>query len=242
MPSSCPSSCSLSCISPCQQHCCQEGYPPNFSTQSPAICPSQCAVHCDGMRMCLAHCSSHLIRTIVIFNKINTNRKCSAKLFAVTKLCNTYTICPSFSSSYCSQSWPQYCCMGRPKVSIPIQNPGTNITGWKVSCSSRSGLKVVSYTSCVRASYYQVRKKDVCKIISAKKKSIKNQTVEYNENTTVKNLQQRATFKRCVTKRLWFILSVFHRIDKKIVTLGKIFNKGLFLNLKTVHLVFFAYN
>ena len=121
MPSSCPSSCSLSCISPSQQHCCQECYPPNFSTQSPTICPSQYAVHCDGM--CLAHCSSHLIRTIIIFNKINTNRKSSAKLFAVTKLCNTYTICPSFSSSYYSQSWPQYCCMGRQKSPYLFKTP-----------------------------------------------------------------------------------------------------------------------
>ena len=48
MPSSCPSS-SVSCILPCQQHCCQERYPPNSSTQSPAICPSQCAIHCEDM-------------------------------------------------------------------------------------------------------------------------------------------------------------------------------------------------
>ena len=54
MPSSCPSSCSVSCLPPCQQHCCQEPYPPNFSTQSPAICLLQCAIHCDDM--CPAHC------------------------------------------------------------------------------------------------------------------------------------------------------------------------------------------
>ena len=53
MPSSCPSS-SVSCILPCQQHCCQERYPPNSSTQSPAICPSQCAIHCEDMWP--AHC------------------------------------------------------------------------------------------------------------------------------------------------------------------------------------------
>ena len=113
MPSSCPSSCSVSCILPFQQHCCQEHYPPNFSTQSPATCPSPIAMcnplwrHVPG-----ALFSSVLLRTIVIFNKINTNRKCSAKLFAAPKLCNTYTICPSFSSYYCSHSWLQYC-MGR---------------------------------------------------------------------------------------------------------------------------------
>ena len=111
MPSSCPSSCSVSCILPCQQHCCQEHYPPNFSTQSPAICLLQCAFHCEQhVPSALLSC---LIRTIVIFNKINTNRKFSAKLFATAKLCKTYTICPSSCLSYCSHSWPQYCCIGR---------------------------------------------------------------------------------------------------------------------------------
>ena len=53
MQSSFPSSCSVSCISPCQQHCCQERYPPNFSTQSPAICPSQSAIHmCPAQNQC----------------------------------------------------------------------------------------------------------------------------------------------------------------------------------------------
>ena len=57
-----------------------------------------------------------------------------------------------------------------------------------------------------------------------KKKSINNQTTEYNENdenTTVKDLQRRATFKRCVTKRLSFILSVFCLIDQKNSNTGK---------------------
>ena len=79
-PSSCPSSCSVSPISPCQQHCCQERYPPNFSTQSPAICPLQCAIHCDDR--CPAHChlaSSEQSSFLTIFN---TNRKCPAKFFA----------------------------------------------------------------------------------------------------------------------------------------------------------------
>ena len=73
MPSSCPSSCSVSCISPRQQHCCQECYPPNFSTQSPAICPLQYAIHRD--HMCPAHCcpasseqSSFLTKSIPIGN------------------------------------------------------------------------------------------------------------------------------------------------------------------------------
>ena len=55
MPSSCPSSCSVSCILPCQQHCCQEHYPPNSLTLSPAICPSKCAIHCEDTS-CPAHC------------------------------------------------------------------------------------------------------------------------------------------------------------------------------------------
>ena len=108
MPSSCPSSCSVSCILPCQQHCCQERYPPNLSTQSPAICPLQSYSHVPGALL------SCLIRTIVIFNNVNANRKCSAKLFATAKLCDTFTS-PSSCSSYCSHSWLQYCCMGRQK-------------------------------------------------------------------------------------------------------------------------------
>ena len=68
-----------------------------------------------------------------------------------------------------------------------------------------------------------------------KKKSINNQTTEYNENdenTTVKDLQRRATFKRCVTKRLSFILSVFCRIDQKIVTPGKDLQRRAISELK----------
>ena len=68
---------------------------------------------------------SCLIRTIVIFNKIfNTSRKCPAKLFAATKLCNTYTICPSFCSLYCSHSWPQCCCVWRQKSPYLFKTPG----------------------------------------------------------------------------------------------------------------------
>ena len=68
---------------------------------------------------------------------------------------------------------------------------------------------------------------------------------EYNENTTVKDLQRRAktgrhkrnangcSRKECVTKRLWFILQVFCRIDKKKEQREKICNEWLFQNLKT---------
>ena len=69
---------------------------------------------------------------------------------------------------------------------------------------------------------------------------------EYNENTTVKDLQRRGktgrhkrnangcSRKECVTKRLWFILQVFCRIDKKKEHREKICNEWLFQNLKTV--------
>ena len=46
------------------------------------------------------------------------------------------------------------------------------------------------------AVHYQVKKKDVC--IQAQEESINNQTAEYNkndENTTIKDLQRRATFR-----------------------------------------------
>ena len=90
--------------------------------------------------------------TIVIFNKIfNTNRKCPAKLFAAAKPCNIYTICPSFCSSYCSHSWPQDCCMGHDKSLHTYSKPRNNlinITGWKVSCGSRSLLSRKLYIVC----------------------------------------------------------------------------------------------
>ena len=67
---------------------------------------------------------------------------------------------------------------------------------------------------------------------------------EYNENTTVKDLQRRAktgrhkrnangcSRKECVTKRLWFILQVFCRIDKKKGTPGKNLQRVAFSELK----------
>ena len=67
---------------------------------------------------------------------------------------------------------------------------------------------------------------------------------EYNENTTVKDLQQRAktgrhkrnangcSRKECVTKRLWFILQVFCRIDKKKGTMGKDLQRVAFSELE----------
>ena len=208
MPSSCPSSCSVSCISPCQQHCCQECY----------LTITKCNSlwrHVPGAPL------SCLIWTIIIFNKIfNTNRKCLAKLFAVAKLCNTYTIFPSFCSSYCSHSWLQGLIVAwdMTKVSIPIQNLGTikrhrleGLLQFKKLIISLK-LYIVCYSQLLSS------QEERCFYISARKKSINNQTMEYNENdedTTVKDLKWRATFKRCVTKRLWFILSVFCRIDKK---------------------------
>ena len=119
-PSSCPRSCSVSCISPCQQHCCQEHYPPNFLTQSAAICPSQCAIHCDDM--CLVHC-----------------RPASSEQSSFLKfLTPTGNVQPNFLFIVLFTKLAPVLLHGATKVSIPIQNPGTNITGWKVSCSSRS--------------------------------------------------------------------------------------------------------
>ena len=92
--------------------------------QSPATCPSPIAM-CNSLWRHVPSTlfSSVLLRTIVIFNKINTNRKCSAKLFAAPKLCNSYTICPSFSPYYCSHSWLQYCCIGRQKSPYLFETP-----------------------------------------------------------------------------------------------------------------------
>ena len=54
--------------------------PPNFSTQSPAICPSQCAIHCEDIRPVHCHpASSEKSSFLTIFN---TNRKRPAKFFA----------------------------------------------------------------------------------------------------------------------------------------------------------------
>ena len=117
MPSSCPSSCSVSCISPCQQHCCQEGYPPIFRHSH------LLSVHRNG-RFTVTTCDrcTVVLRTIVIFNNI-FNTKCPAKLFAAAKLCNTYTICPIFCSSYCSHSWPQYSFIGQQKPPYLFKTP-----------------------------------------------------------------------------------------------------------------------
>ena len=75
-------------------------------------------------------------------------------------------------------------------------------------------------------------------VYKRKKKSINNQTTEYNENdenTTVKDLQRRAIFKRCATKRLDLFYRYSVESTKKNSNTGEqIFNEELFLNLKTV--------
>ena len=146
MASSCPSSCSMSCISPCKQHCCQEHYPPNSSTQSPAICPSQCAIHCEDMWPAQC-CPASLIPTIVIFNKIfNTNRK----------IMSSQTFCCHKGMQHLHvHHVPQFLLVVMFTQLAPVLlHGGTNITGWKVSWSSRNRLQVVSCTSCLRAGYY----------------------------------------------------------------------------------------
>ena len=138
MPRSCLSSCSVSCIMPCKQPCCQaERYPPNVSTQTPAICPSQCAIRCDNMYP--AHyCPASSEQSIFL-----------------TKSTPTGNVKPNFRRHKAMQHlhhMPQFLLIvlftqlspvllhGATKISTPIQNLGTNITGWKVSCGSRSRI------------------------------------------------------------------------------------------------------
>ena len=119
------------------------------------------------------------------------------------------------------------------RLFIPIKNPGTTGTTSPVDQQGRiqdffqEGVDSFFWqnTSCIRKP----------QVIS-----------EYNEHTTVKDLQRRAktgrhkrnangcSRKECVTKRLWFILQVFCRIDKKKEHREKICNEWLFQNLKTV--------
>ena len=72
-------------------------------------------------------------------------------------------------------------------------------------------------------------------VYKRKKKSINNQTTEYNENdenTTVKDLQRRATFKRCVTKRLDLFYRYSVEWTKKIVTPGRDLQRRAISELK----------
>ena len=138
MPSSSPSSCSVSCILPCQQHCCQECYPPNFSTQSPAISPWQLAIHCDDM--CPAHCCPASSEQLSFLTKFLTSIGNVQPNFLLPQSYATPTpYAPVFARCTVHTVGPVLL-HGATKVSIPIQNPRTNITGWKVSCSSRSLL------------------------------------------------------------------------------------------------------
>ena len=131
MPSSCPSS-SVSCILPCQQYCCQERYPPNSSTQSPAICPSQCAIHCEHMWP--AHCFPASSQQLSFLTKMSSQTFCCCKGMQHLHHMPQFLLVVMFTQIAPVQLH------GATKVSIPIQNPGTNITGWKVSWRSRSQL------------------------------------------------------------------------------------------------------
>ena len=140
---------------------------------------------------------SCLIRTIVIFNKIfNINRKCPTKLFAATKLCNTYTICPSFCSLYCSHSWPSVVAWGDKSLHTYSKPRSKHhrlegLLWFKKPIISRK-LYIVSYSRLLSS------QKERYLYNKRKKKSINNQTTQYNENdenTTVKDLQRRATFR-----------------------------------------------
>ena len=105
---------------------------------------------------------------------------------------------------------------GPTKISIPIENLGTNITSWKVSCGSKSRISVESCTLSEPVSIKSFedmrafillklfcylpqnivwcwQKKEVC--IYRRKKSTHNQIAEYNQNneiTKVKDLQRKA--------------------------------------------------
>ena len=111
--------CSVSCILPCQQHCCQEHYSPNISTQSPehylpiTMCNSLWR-HVPGTLL------SCLIWTIVIFNKINTNTKCSAKRFCYPKATQHLHHMPQFFLVVLFTQLAPVLLHGSTKVSIPI--------------------------------------------------------------------------------------------------------------------------
>ena len=104
---------------------------------------------------------------------------------------------------------------GPTKISIPIENLGTNITSWMVSCGSKSRLWVESCTLSEPVSiksfedmqafillklfcylpwiWCDVGRKKM--FVYRRKKRTNNQTAEYNqnnENTKVKDLQRRA--------------------------------------------------
>ena len=79
---------------------------------------------------------------------------------------------------------------------------------------------IISYKLCIDRVLELVIIKSRRKmfVYKHKKKSINIQTTEYNENdenTKVEDLRRRATYKRCVIKRLRLILLVFCQIDKK---------------------------
>ena len=153
---------------------------------------------------------------IYVFNKINAKRKCQAKLFATAKLCITYTTCPSSCSSYCSHSFPQYCCMGQQKSPYllkaleqrsPIRRSLTvQEAEYKLKVVLFQGRFLSSPLKLYKPLYFwncSVTCPKICSdvgrkqmfVYKRKKKSTNNQTAEYNENdenTTAKDLQPRA--------------------------------------------------
>ena len=68
-------------------------------------------------------------------------------------------------------------------------------------------------------------------VYKCKKKSINNQTTKYNENdenTTEKDLKRRATFKKCVTKRLIYFIGILSNRQKNSNTEKRSSTKGSF--------------
>ena len=110
MPSSCPSRSSVSCIfQPGQQPCCQKHYPPNLSTQSPYLSIAMW----NSLSQYVPYCPASSEQSIFL-TKSTPLRNVKLNFFP-TKLCSTYSICPSSCSPYCSHSHPQYCYMDRQK-------------------------------------------------------------------------------------------------------------------------------
>ena len=159
---------------------------------------------------------SCLIRTIVIFNKFLTSIGNVQPNFCCHKAMQHLHHTPQFLLVVLFTQLAQCCCMGRQKSPYLFKTPEeTSPVGRSLAVQEAYNKSYVVHRVLEPVTIKSRRKIFVYK---RKKKSINNQTTQYNENdenTTVKDLQRRATFKRCVTKTLWFILSGFCRIDKK---------------------------
>ena len=115
--------------------------PPNVSTQSPAICPSQCAIRCDNM--CLVHYCPASSEQSIFFTKSTPIGNVKPNFLPPQSYAKSMQHLhihqmPQFLLIILFTQLSSVLLHGAKKVSLPIQNFGTNITGWKVSCGSRS--------------------------------------------------------------------------------------------------------